>query len=87
MVIHRKVQEEPRGQENRANQSHRQAVVLLLNVSKEKNNLRIMINITLIATGIVLEEDLLLCLEKPVNPAEVRSDGMGTVIAHKSILV
>ena len=70
------------GQESRENQSHRQAVVLLLNVSKEKNNLRIMINITLLAMGIVPEEDQLLCLEKPVTPAEVRSDGMGTVIAH-----
>ncbi len=70
------------GQESRVNQSHRLAVVLLLNVTEEKNNLRIRTNITLLAMGIVLEEDLLLCLEKPVNPAEARLDGMGTVIAH-----
>ncbi len=32
--------------------------------------------------GIVLEQDQLLCPEKPVNPAEVRSRSMGNVIAH-----
>ena len=75
------------GQESRVNQSHRLAVVLLLNVTEEKNNLRIRTNITLLAMGIVLEEDLLLCLWENVNPVEVQSDGMEIVDAHKSILV
>ena len=41
-----------------------------------------MINITPLARGIALVEGQLLCLGKPVIPAEVQSDGMETVIAR-----